>query len=392
MKAMNAEQMIMERMLKRGVSQRAIDFFINAYRTIQATQKKPLWESIVPVAGDTVVPVPMQGSDEYDELEKIGQSHLEKCVVIKLNGGRSTSLGGGAAPKCTIEAKDGRSFLDINLKQLISANDREEIEMPLILMNSFFTDGVTMELVGDTPLLLMNFLQNEFPRIQEKDLLPLTSGTDDDWCPAGHGDFYMSFADSGLLDGLLQLGVRYAFISNIDNLSATVSPVILGQMVNGGHDFIMEVTRKTESDVKGGAPVSRNGRLSLLEIAQVPDEHLDDFQDISTFQYFNTNNLWVDLQALKRLLESDGLNLPVIKNKKRVLDTDVIQVETAMGAALGCFSRPGLIEVPRSRFSPVKKMSDLLELQTDSYIMTDDFQIVTNPNLSGSLPGELADK
>lgn len=383
----NAEQIIVDRMRKRGVSRSAIDFFLKAYRVMDAKESKTDWESVVPVAAGSVADLPVAGSREYEHLADMGRTHLNQCVVIKLNGGRSTSLGGGAVPKCTVTAKNGRSFLDINLKQLISANEREEIEMPLILMNSFFTDGVTMELVGDTPLLLMNFLQNEFPRIQEADLLPLSSGTDDDWCPAGHGDFYLSFADSGLLDGLLELGLRYAFISNIDNLAATVSPVILGRMVSSGNDFLMEVTRKTEADVKGGAPVNLNGRLSLLEIAQVPDEHLDEFQDITRFQYFNTNNLWVDLQAMKRLLDADGLDLPVIQNRKQIRDTAVIQLETAMGAALGSFENPGLIEVPRNRFAPVKKESDLFALQTDRYIMTEDFQIVKNPKRGSDRAG-----
>lgn len=38
-------------------------------------------------------------------------------------------------------------------------------------------------------------------------------------------------------------------------------------------------------------------KLRLLEIAQVPKDHVDDFKSVKTFKYFNTNNLWVKLDG-----------------------------------------------------------------------------------------------
>ena len=45
--------------------------------------------------------------------------------------------------------------------------------------------------------------------------------------------------------------------------------------------FIMEVTDKTRADVKGGTLIEYDGKLRLLEIAQVPKEHVEDFKSIS---------------------------------------------------------------------------------------------------------------
>ncbi|MCP3888287.1 MAG: UTP--glucose-1-phosphate uridylyltransferase [Desulfobulbaceae bacterium] len=368
------ETIVARRMEKRGLMNRDISFFLSAWRHM--TQKRSVvdWKHIKPVTGDQVFKLPEETSLKYNELYGLGEQEMSKCAIVKLNGGRATTMG-GTVPKCMIPVKNEKNFLDIVMGQIMASNDRNGIEMPLILMNSFFTDHVTEKIVGQTPLIIMNFIQNEYPRIREDNLMPLDTGTDDDWCPAGHGDFFSSLEGSGCLDGLLELGYTYAFISNIDNLSAEVSPVILGQMVSKNHDFMMEVTKKTANDIKGGAPVRYNGNLSLLEIAEVPQDNMADFQDIEKFQFFNTNNLWIDLKALKKLITEQRLNLPIIQNRKNICERDIIQIETAMGAGLQCFSSPGLVEVPRNRFTPVKKMEDLVELQSDLYTMNTNYQL-----------------
>ncbi len=368
------EAIVARRMERRGLKKRDVEFFISAWRKMGSRQAPVDWSSIEPATGEQVFVLPEKSSEEYASLHETGVASLSRCAILKLNGGRATSMG-GTMPKCMVEVRDGKSFLDIIMGQIMAANDRHGIEMPLVLMNSFFTDHVTEKIVGKTPLIIMNFIQNEYPRILENSLLPMDTGTDDDWCPSGHGDFFSSIEGSGQLDTLLELGFEYVFISNIDNLSAEVSPLILGKMVSGGHDFMMEVTRKTEKDVKGGAPVWKNGHPTLLEIAEVPEENIAQFQNIEKFKYFNTNNLWVDLRAIKKLLVENRLQLPIIQNRKNIGGKDIIQIETAMGAALQCFSNPGLVEVPRDRFSPVKKNEDLEILRSDLYTMNADFQL-----------------
>ena len=94
------------------------------------------------------------------------------------------------------------------------------------------------------------------------------------WYPPGHGDVYLSLKNSGLLDQFRKQGKEVVFISNIDNLGATVDVDILNQLLNcenggGPHDFVMEVTDKTRADVKGGTLILYEDKLRLLEIAQV---------------------------------------------------------------------------------------------------------------------------
>jgi len=99
-------------------------------------------------------------------------------------------------------------------------------------------------------------------------------------------------------------GRDYCFISNVDNLGATVNLNILNNLINPeegeGPAFVMEVTDKTKADVKGGTLIRYADHLRLLEIAQVPKEHLEDFKSVKTFKIFNTNNLWISLHGTKR--------------------------------------------------------------------------------------------
>lgn len=115
-------------------------------------------------------------------------------------------------------------------------------------------------------------------------------------------------------------------------------------------------------------------------------QHEDEFQNINTFRYFNTNNLWIDMEAIRDLIKRNSLKIPTILNPKTILGRPVIQIETAMGAAMGSFSKPAAILVPRSRFFPVKKIKDLLILQSDAFLLNDEWQILPNPHRSTTLP------
>jgi UTP--glucose-1-phosphate uridylyltransferase len=113
---------------------------------------------------------------------------------------------------------------------------------------------------------------------------------------------------------------------------------------------------------------------------------MDAFQDIQQYKYFNTNNIWIHLPALKAVLERKQgvLELPMICNRKTMDPRDpesapVYQLETAMGAAISAFGTTGAVRVPRTRFTPVKNTNDLLAVQYDRYLLNDKFQLVPNP-------------
>ena len=173
-----------------------------------------------------------------------------------------------------------------------------------------------------------------------------------------------------------------------------LEPRILAWLAREEIPFLMEVADRTEADRKGGH-IARgpDGGLVLRESAQARDEDMDAFQDVRRHRYFNTNTLWVDLRALADLLERrDGfLGLPMMANRKTVdpsdkSSTEVIQVETAMGAALGVFDGAQAVRVPRSRFAPVKTTNDLLGVRSDAYVLTDEGHVELAPERDGMPP------
>ena len=132
-----------------------------------------------------------------------------------------------------------------------------------------------------------------------------------EWCPPGHGDLYAALLSSGTRETLLSAGVRYAFVSNADNLGAVLDPLILEWFARSGAPFAMETVIGTEADRKGGHIARRNGRLVLRETAQA--ESAESFGDHRRWRYYNTNNLWLDLEAL-----TEPPTLPLIVNRKTV--------------------------------------------------------------------------
>ncbi len=222
-------------------------------------------------------------------------------------------------------------------------------------------------------------MQSRVPKLDPESLAPVTWSRKPSlaWCPPGHGDLYPSLlGNNHLLQRWLDAGIRVLFVSNADNLGATVDDRLLKHFVASGAAFLMEVARRTDMDRKGGhlARLASSGRFVLRELAQCPEEDLGQFQNVSRHRFFNTNNLWINLEHLQRVLTEEGgvLPLPLIRNIKPIDPTDessprVLQVESAMGAAIGCFEQATAIAVPRSRFAPVKTTSDLLAVRSNAY-------------------------
>jgi UTP--glucose-1-phosphate uridylyltransferase len=190
-----------------------------------------------------------------------------------------------------------------------------------------------------------------------------------------------------MLQELLRAGKRYALVSNADNLGAVLNPSILGYVIRNGLQFLMEVARRSPADKKGGHLArQKDGRLVLREIAQCPEKDVQAFQDIARHQFFNTNSIWLDLQALQDMIASQGLpRLPLIVNPKHLDPRDessprVYQLETAMGAAISSFERSGALHVDRRRFAPVKKTNELLVVRSDCYQLSDTYQLIPHPD------------
>jgi UDP-N-acetylglucosamine pyrophosphorylase len=347
---------------------------------------------------------PVEALESYESIAGLAcePGLFDELVVIKLNGGLGTSMG-LTGPKSLLPVRDGLTFLDLMVRQILELRRATGASPRLLLMNSFSTSAATLAHLeryrgdgladpGDVEL-----MQNQIPKVDAATLRPAEWPADPalEWCPPGHGDLFPALVGSGWLDRLLDAGVRYAFVSNSDNLGAVPDAAMLAHFAGCGAPFLMEVTRRTAADRKGGhlAVRSGDGRLLLREVAQCPEVDLEAFQDICRHRYFNTNSLWLRLDRLRDQLAADDgvLPLPMIRNRKNLDPRDpasplVEQLEVAMGAAVECFEGAAAIEVPRSRFAPVKTTSDLLALRSDAYAVLPDGRVALHPSRRGQPP------
>ena len=359
-----------------GLEDLVIQSFSNSYYKILEGSTGKLSKS-------EIEPPTQKNLIDYNDLKSPEKSDLEKLAIIKLNGGLGTSMGLKKA-KTLLKIKGENNFLDVIAQQIIHLRKQSDKDIPLIFMHSFNTQKDSLSYLEKykdlaLPHIPLDFFQNKFPKIKLSDLSPLKNANDNlNWNPPGHGEIYTALAISGVLDNLISNGFEYAFISNSDNLGAVIDEKILAHFAEEKLPFMMEVCKRTEMDKKGGhLAQSKKGQLMLRETAQCPDDEVELFQDINRYSYFNTNNLWVNLKALKQRLYENRYLLPLtmILNIKDVDGEQVYQVESAMGAAISVFKNSRAIVVSRNRFAPVKKTNDMLAILSDAYELTAEFKL-----------------
>lgn len=394
---MSSFESIESKMKGEGLSRAAIEAFRHSVQVLESAESMLVPETEI---------TPAEGVKDWESLvaatPEADAAMLAQSVLIKLNGGLGTSMGLQKA-KSLLEIKPSLTFLDLIVRQVLSLRERSGYPVSLLLMNSFSTSKDTMAYLaryaenGFADPAKVEMLQNRVPKLRVDTLEPVSfpARPELEWCPPGHGDIYPALAGSGWLDKLLASGVKYAFVSNSDNLGAQMDARFLRWFAESGAPFVMEVTRRTEADKKGGHLATRkaDGQPILREIAQCPEEDLPEFQNIRKHRYFNTNNLWIRLDSLKDYLDANGgiVPLPVIRNIKTVdprdaSTTKVYQLETAMGAAIQCFAGAKAVCVPRSRFFPVKTSGDLLLLRSDAVEISEDGAMHLAPECKGVAP------
>ena len=367
-----------DKMRAEGLPDDAIDTFALYERKLREGEQGVLPESELE---------PLDSLPDAERLPESDGAAIDRVVVLKLNGGLGTSMGMTKA-KSLLEVKQGLSFLDVIVRQILELRQRYGARVPLLLMNSFATRDDSLAALERYPELAvddlpLDFMQGKVPKLLKDGYEPADWPGDRslEWAPPGHGDVYTSLRTSGMLERLLEAGYRYLFLSNSDNLGAVLEPRILDWFAREELPFLSESTDRTEADRKGGHLARRRDdcQLVLRETAQTAAEDSEAFEDVARHRYFNCNNIWVDLRALERTLdERDGvLGLPMIVNRKTVDPTDpsspdVVQLETAMGAAIAVFEGAAAIRVPRARFTPVKTTDHLLVVRSDAYELADD--------------------
>jgi UTP--glucose-1-phosphate uridylyltransferase len=307
---------------------------------------------------ETIESFPKRETERRDELQAIGLESLRRgeLGIVILNGGMATRFGG--AVKGTVPVLGSRSFLQLRMEDVRRAQgDTDDIQIPIYLMNSFATDGKTRDHCVENGNFglpegqIRHFTQFISVRMKKNgDLFQTASGELSYYGP-GHGDFAPAIRKSGCLEEFLAGGGKYLFVSNVDNLGARISPVMLGLHVLSQKEMTIELAPKWPGDV-GGSPYLVDGRVQLVEQIRYPDGFDPDIVDV-----FNTNTFTFTAEALRRDMDMGWYYV-----EKSVDDKPAVQMERLIGETTRTLDSH-FVRVKRTgtenRFLPVKTPEDL---------------------------------
>jgi UTP--glucose-1-phosphate uridylyltransferase len=294
------------------------------------------------------------GDAERARLRALGQAELERgaLAVCVLAGGMATRMGG--VVKALVELHEGATFLDVRLAERERVGERSGRAPPLWLMTSEPTDApirAALEARGAGEG-VATFEQHVSLRLTPEGALFRDEAGEPSVHATGHGDLVDALRSSGLLASFVAGGGRHVWISNIDNIGATIDPVILGRHVERAAPLTVELVGKHAGD-RGGIPVLADGRAIVAEQIRLPES----FDDEAT-RVFNTNTFLVEARALL------GLSAPwtYLEVRKQVGERTAVQFERLLGemttmlpAAMLHVEREG----PHGRFVPVKDIDEL---------------------------------
>lgn len=306
--------------------------------------------------------LPAVGTPEYERLRALGQAALERgeLAFCTMAGGMATRMGG--IVKALAEVAPGHTFLSMRLAENKTASERAGRPVPLWLMTSDAThDDLEAALKkANAPSHVKLFMQNLSLRLHPNGELFTTEDNEPSTHATGHGDLIDALRRAGLLADFVDNGGKYVWITNVDNLGASIDDAILGFFVDEagkGVDVLCEVCPKAGD--KGGIPVHAEGKVQVLEEFRLPEGF-----DPATVHVFNTNTFLVKAEPIARA----PLSWTYFEVEKKVDGKPAIQFERLVQEITSHLPTI-FLEVPRdgisSRFLPVKDHDELARRRDD---------------------------
>ena len=306
-----------------------------------------------PREGD-VTRLPPLGDPARAALAQRGEQAIRegKIAAVVLAGGMATRFGG--VVKAAVEVTGGKTFLDLKLADIRRSAERAGGRVATYLMTSFATDADVQRMARaatSEAAPVETFAQFVSLRLnKDGSLFRDSKGNPSPYAP-GHGDLPFALRRSGVLQKLRAAGVTHIYMSNVDNLAATLDPAIVGAHLVGNAAITVEVADKAKGD-KGGAPARVDGVLQIVEGFRFPASF-----DQDSIPVFNTNSFVIELAAIDRDFELSWFAV-----NKEVEGKKVVQFERLVGeltAFLPCQALGVSREGPDGRFMPVKDPPEL---------------------------------
>ncbi|MEM8606521.1 MAG: UTP--glucose-1-phosphate uridylyltransferase [Myxococcota bacterium] len=324
-----------------------------------AAQNRIVGDVQPPDAGDLQA-LPPLGGEHREQLSARGQDAMRagEVAAVILAGGMATRFGG--VVKAAVEVLDGASFLELKLRDVAAVAERADARIPVYLMTSFATDADIQKMADS--LSTDRVPITAFPQFislrltPEGELFRDSRGEVSPYAP-GHGDLTFALRRSGILDAFRNAGGTTLMMSNVDNLTATLDPAVIGAHLESGSALTAEMAPKEPGD-KGGAPARVNGKAQIVEAFRFPEDF-----DQERIPVFNTNTFVLDAASI----DAD-FPLTWFAVNKMVDDKPAIQFERLVGE-LTAFVDPAFLRVerhgPDARFQPIKTPADMDKERSD---------------------------
>lgn len=321
---------------------------------------------------DEILVVPYESlasiSEDIAETKKL----LDKLVVVKFNGALGTNMG-FSGPKSAIEVKNNLTPLDLMVDQVESLNSKYGCNVPLLLMDTAETQDHVQKVLEKYSNSKVDIHSLSLSQQPHEKSFEGHSRKDKLYPSSDHSVVFLSLMKSGTLDLLLVQGKEYALVVDSDNVAAVADPKIFNHLIQNQIEYCMEVAPVPSIDLRNSLINLRPGKFQLVDITQNPTK-----QSGGKFKFINTRSMWVNLRAIKRLIDTDELKIENFSSSKEVNDDQIISRGTGADSAIQFFDHTIGINVAQSRYLPVNSTSDLFLLQSDLYT-ADEGILVQNP-------------
>jgi len=326
-----------------------------------------------------IIPIPKteQQKQGAEQAKKLGEKLLRqgKVGTILVAGGQGTRLGfDGPKGKFEIGPISGKTLFQIFAERIYALNRKYRTTIPWFIMTSeanhrqtidYFQENNFFDLSADD---IYFFKQGMIPAIDSNGRVFLDARDHVFTNPNGHGGTLYALQESGCLDEMKRRKIEELFYFQIDNVLIKIcDPVFLGYHYRDGADMSLKVLAKRDPYEKIGVVGKLDGRLTVIEYSDLPDEDKEARNEDGTLKY---NGGSIAIHVFKREFleaESSQAKLPYhLAHKKisyidetgkliRPTEPNGYKFEMFIFDALRDAERAVIMEVDRSEeFSPVK--------------------------------------
>ena len=220
--------------------------------------------------------------EEYEKYYNIGKKEIEKgrYAVVTMAGGQGTRLG-FTAPKGTFKIGGGieKSLFEVLSDTIKEARAQYNAKIPWYIMTSRENNNATEKFFEKNDFFglpyedVKFFKQGELPMIDTNGKLMIDETGLIKLASDGHGGVFESLVKNGYLEDMQERGIKWIFISGVDNvLAGLVDPIAVGVSKKNKTIATGKSVVKRSPDEKVGVFCKRNGRPSVIEYTEITPE------------------------------------------------------------------------------------------------------------------------